>query len=194
MAILAILLLLPASCTPQASHNIWRESDLLAVDSDNSYSVSVAAPQAYLDQLAMASQAVSKHAFLPTPLPESGPRQHARVAVGPESEPLTTSYSNKRNIDGSYSFGYSTSEGVSRTESGSLTPTGYQVKGTYEYLGPDGIKYTVEFVADENGYRPRISKSAQEIHVKRRGRTLLKKVNQVKRIKRKRKRRIHKVK
>ena len=55
-----------------------------------------------------------------------------------------------------YLTSYSTSGGVSRTESGSLTSTGYQVKGSYEYLGSDGIKYTVEFVADENGYRPRL--------------------------------------
>jgi len=189
---LVILLFLHASCTPQASHHIWRESDLLAVDSDNSYSVSVAAPQSFLDQLAMASQSVSKQAFLPTPLPASGPSQPIRVADSPEALPITTSYSNQRNNDGSYSFGYSTSGGVSRTESGSLTSTGYQVKGSYEYLGSDGIKYTVEFVADENGYRPRISKSQPFSH--RRGRTLIRKSKKMNRIKRKRKRRIQRIK
>ena len=58
-------------------------------------------------------------------------------------------------IDFLFCFSYSTSNGVSRTESGSLTPTGYKVRGSYQYRGPDGVKYTVEFVADENGYRPR---------------------------------------
>ena len=44
---------------------------------------------------------------------------------------------------------------MSRSESGSLTPTGYRVKGSYHYRGPDGVKNTVEYVADQNGYRPR---------------------------------------
>ena len=95
--------------------------------------------------------------------------------MGSSPLPYTpATYTNTRNTDGSYSFGlvknknindfmyyrflfffsYSTSNGMSRSEVGSLTPTGYQVKGSYHYRGPDGVKYTVEFVADQNGYRP----------------------------------------
>ena len=58
---------------------------------------------------------------------------------------------------------YSTSNGISRSESGSMTPTGYRVMGSYQYRGPDGVKYTVEFVADENGYRPRSEFYKKEI-------------------------------
>ena len=28
------------------------------------------------------------------------------------------------------------------------------MQGSYEYIGSDGLVYTVEWVADENGYRP----------------------------------------
>eukprot|EP00092_Neocalanus_flemingeri_P071765 GFUD01088226.1.p1 GENE.GFUD01088226.1~~GFUD01088226.1.p1 ORF type:complete len:199 (-),score=42.56 GFUD01088226.1:16-612(-) len=193
---LVVLILFLRDCHshPQVSHLIYSESDLLAVDSEShSFSVSVAAPQSFLDQLAMGSQAVSKQVILPTPLPATGPGQQVGVAVGSKSVPQTTSYSNKRNNDGSYSFGYSTSNGVSRSESGSLTPSGYQVTGSYQYRGPDGVKYTVHFVADENGYRPGISKSHEGKANKRRGRTLHRKQPSVK-IKRKRRRRRQRVK
>ena len=79
----AIFILFLSDCHPhpQASHHIYSESDLLAVDSQShSYSVSVAAPQSFIDQLAMDSQAVSKQVILPTPLPGVGPKQQVGLA------------------------------------------------------------------------------------------------------------------
>ena len=61
---------------PQASHHIYRDSDLLAVDSQSpSYAVRVAPPQSFLHQLAVDSQAGTNQVLLPTPLPVMGPRQ-----------------------------------------------------------------------------------------------------------------------
>jgi hypothetical protein len=67
-----------ASCVPhpQVSHNIYSDSDLLAVDSQSpSYSVRVAAPQSFLVQLAVDSQTGSKQVLLPTHWPGRGPEQ-----------------------------------------------------------------------------------------------------------------------
>jgi hypothetical protein len=46
---------------------------------------------------------------------------------------------------------FSTKEGTRRAESGVLTPVGYSVTGSWEYLGTDGPVYRTEFVADRNG-------------------------------------------
>lgn len=33
---------------------------------------------------------------------------------------------------------------------------GYEVRGQYGWIGPDGIEYIVTYTADENGFRPQI--------------------------------------
>ncbi|KAG8235585.1 hypothetical protein J437_LFUL015440 [Ladona fulva] len=70
-----------------------------------------------------------------------------------------TSYSSENiGIDG-YNFGYSLSDGTSRQENGELKNVGTEneaivVRGSFTYQGDDGKEYTVNFIADENGYRP----------------------------------------
>lgn len=54
---------------------------------------------------------------------------------------------------------YETSDGVSRQEQGELKNPGtdtqaLSVKGTVTWVAPDGQTYTVNYIADENGYQP----------------------------------------
>lgn len=57
------------------------------------------------------------------------------------------------------SFSFETSDGVSRSEEGVLKNVGtddeaIEVRGSYTHTGPDGVVYTVNYVADENGFQP----------------------------------------
>ncbi|XP_062540732.1 endocuticle structural glycoprotein ABD-4-like [Armigeres subalbatus] len=55
------------------------------------------------------------------------------------------------NPDGSYQYRYETSNGISAQESG---VGGQSAQGSYSYTGDDGAQYTVNYVADENGFQP----------------------------------------
>lgn len=55
-------------------------------------------------------------------------------------------------------FRYETENGIRQYESGSLTSAGTDqagtaVQGAYSYAGTDGATYTVNYIADENGFR-----------------------------------------
>ncbi|XP_022907034.1 flexible cuticle protein 12-like [Onthophagus taurus] len=61
-------------------------------------------------------------------------------------------------VDG-YKFAYETSNGIAADEQGSLQNAGtdnesISVRGQFKYVGPDGVTYTVTYVADENGFQP----------------------------------------
>ncbi|KAF4520078.1 hypothetical protein B566_EDAN014183 [Ephemera danica] len=65
-------------------------------------------------------------------------------------------YSNDANVDGSYN--YETADGTSAEEQGYLKNAGSAdealvSQGSYSYTGPDGVLYTVNYIADENGFR-----------------------------------------
>nr|XP_016927944.2 endocuticle structural glycoprotein SgAbd-2 [Drosophila suzukii] len=62
------------------------------------------------------------------------------------------------NPDGSYQYNYETSNGIRADEAGYLKNPGSQIEaqvmqGSYSYTGPDGVVYTITYIADENGYR-----------------------------------------
>ncbi|KAG7307719.1 hypothetical protein JYU34_006290 [Plutella xylostella] len=61
-------------------------------------------------------------------------------------------------VDG-YNYAVETSDGKRQEESGTLTNPGTDnealvVRGSYSYTGPDGVVYTVTYVADQNGFQP----------------------------------------
>ncbi|CAH0558134.1 unnamed protein product [Brassicogethes aeneus] len=58
-----------------------------------------------------------------------------------------------------YKYGYETSNQISAQEEGQLINPGTDaesiaVKGSFRYLGADGITYEVTYIADENGFQP----------------------------------------
>nr|XP_012224708.1 PREDICTED: flexible cuticle protein 12-like [Linepithema humile] len=62
-------------------------------------------------------------------------------------------------IDG-YQFGYELSNGQAHQESAQLVNVGHEnesiaVRGSYTYVDPEtNVRYTVNYIADENGFRP----------------------------------------
>lgn len=59
----------------------------------------------------------------------------------------------------SLSSRYETSNGISHEEQGHVVNAGAEneaiaVSGSFKYTGADGVTYTVNYVADENGFQP----------------------------------------
>ncbi|XP_075160658.1 larval cuticle protein 65Ag1-like [Haematobia irritans] len=58
-----------------------------------------------------------------------------------------------------YNFALETSDGKTHQEEGSLKNVGSEdeaivVRGSYSFIADDGQTYTVNYVADENGFQP----------------------------------------
>lgn len=56
-------------------------------------------------------------------------------------------------------FSYETSNGIGASENAQLVNPGSEnegisVRGQYSYTGDDGVRYAVNYVADENGFQP----------------------------------------
>ena len=127
MFFLSLLHLIPTVTLGQVGFDLGLDYDLLAMDSERDVAPVVVLPP-----------------------PGFEPSGDTGVASGAS---IST-----RGLDGSYSFSYRTPNGVEREEEGRPSggaEGGLSVKGRYSYLGPDGVTYTVNFVADERGYRPR---------------------------------------
>ncbi|KAJ6636050.1 Endocuticle structural glycoprotein SgAbd-1 [Pseudolycoriella hygida] len=55
--------------------------------------------------------------------------------------------------DGSYHYEFETENGIRQQETSVQNGLERVVRGSYSYVGPDGITYTVNYIADRNGYR-----------------------------------------
>ncbi|CAG4986504.1 endocuticle structural glycoprotein ABD-5-like [Colias croceus] len=84
------------------------------------------------------------------------------VAAAAPQQPQEPTYILKQdsvvNPDG-YNFEFETSDGTQRQEQGNLKQLAenvqaLQVQGSYKYAAPDGLIYTVTYVADEHGFQP----------------------------------------
>ncbi|XP_018568268.1 cuticle protein CP14.6-like [Anoplophora glabripennis] len=60
---------------------------------------------------------------------------------------------------GSFDFSVATSDGFHHDVKGRLDKAGGEdeslvITGTYSYMAPDGVVYTITYVADKNGFQP----------------------------------------
>ncbi|XP_052860380.1 larval cuticle protein 65Ag1-like [Anopheles cruzii] len=76
----------------------------------------------------------------------------------PDKNAKTLKFSSAMNLD-SYNYQYETSNGISAQETGELKNFGSEasalaVRGTFSFTADDGHVYTVNYIADENGFQP----------------------------------------
>lgn len=68
---------------------------------------------------------------------------------------LNRSFSNDGSV---YKFGFEQSDGQKREETGEVKvidkESGIVMRGSYSFVADDGQTYTVNYVADENGFQP----------------------------------------
>lgn len=64
----------------------------------------------------------------------------------------------EQNPDGSFQWGYETSDGSAQEQSGELRNLqpypGTASRGSYSWVDPEGNQHHMSYVADENGYQP----------------------------------------
>lgn len=83
------------------------------------------------------------------------------LAAGQDSQAQVLRFeSDNIGVDG-YNYAYETSNQIQAQESGKLKDlpgdeygNGIEARGSYSYLGDDGVTYTVNYIANENGFQP----------------------------------------
>lgn len=97
--------------------------------------------------------------------PSDGHYNGGRAGSSPFARANILRFNNENNGDGSYRFDFETENKISQQEEGQLKNAGPEgevtvVQGSYSYEGDDGQTYTVNYIADENGFQP----SGDHIH------------------------------
>ncbi|KAL0832450.1 hypothetical protein ABMA28_000682 [Loxostege sticticalis] len=80
------------------------------------------------------------------------------VSQDPKDAVVTRYESDNIGVEG-FRYAYETSDGKSAQEEGQLKNVGteneaIEVRGQFAYTGPDGVVYTVTYIANENGFQP----------------------------------------
>ncbi|KAG5676769.1 hypothetical protein PVAND_006578 [Polypedilum vanderplanki] len=80
----------------------------------------------------------------------------ALAAPADDIEVLRSDFSNDPS---GYTFAFEQSDGQKRDEKGEVRNAGSEtehiaVRGSFTFTAPDGTSYTVNYVADENGFQP----------------------------------------
>lgn len=84
----------------------------------------------------------------------------AVAVAAPVDDSKTTVLRNESEVGAEgYNFAYETSDGVSRSETAVLKNVGtdeeaISVRGTVTWTAADGVEYTLNYIADENGFQP----------------------------------------
>ncbi|KAJ8920389.1 hypothetical protein NQ315_005255 [Exocentrus adspersus] len=108
------------------------------------------------------SSAGGSSSFLSTPLrsaPAAPTGLYNAPSSGPTSPPAAIlRLNNDNNGDGTYSFDFETENRITQQETGQVRGAGGDAavvaQGSYSFVAPDGQSFTVNYVADENGFQP----------------------------------------
>uniref|UniRef100_A0A0K8W124 Endocuticle structural protein SgAbd-6 n=1 Tax=Bactrocera latifrons TaxID=174628 RepID=A0A0K8W124_BACLA len=92
-----------------------------------------------------------------SPVPDSTPATTTTTATTTthsDDDVQIINYSNDNEGANGYNFAFETSDGVTRKETATVKHAGaISVEGTVSWTGPDGVQYTLNYVADEHGFQ-----------------------------------------
>jgi len=83
----------------------------------------------------------------------------ALASARPQNDVEVLEYESENIGLGGYKFSYKLSDGTTRSEEGTVNNAGTEnesisIRGSVSWVAPDGQTYTINFVADENGFQP----------------------------------------